>query len=211
MALLDAVASGVIPRKDVSVALARQIHAFKAPQIKQKLEATWGALKPASKEKAALLTKYKAALTPDAIQSADPLRGRIVFTQSCSSCHRLFDSGGNVGPELTGSDRKNLDYILENVLDPSASVAKDFKLTNFAMTDGRLISGIIREQTSKSVTVQTANEMLTISRDDIEETRPTDVSMMPEGLFDKLSEQEIRDLVAYLASKAQVPAAGSPR
>ena len=79
-----------------------------------------------------------------------------------ASCHRLFDSGGNVGPELTGSDRKNLDYVLENVLDPSASVPKEFKLTNFAMTDGRLISGIIREQTAKSVTVQTANETLTL-------------------------------------------------
>ena len=52
---------------------------------------------------------------------ADPDRGRAVFDRTCLSCHKLFDAGGDVGPDLTGSDRANPDYILENVLDPSAS------------------------------------------------------------------------------------------
>ncbi len=206
MALLDAIASGAIPRRDLSVALARQIGAIRSPKLSEKLESAWGSVKPASKEKAAALSRFKAELGPDALKKADPSRGRAVFAKTCASCHRLFAEGGDVGPELTGSDRKNLDYVLENVLDPSATVAKDYRLTNFAMKDGRLISGIIREQSPRAMTVQTANERLTIARDDIEETRLTDVSMMPEGLFEKLSEEEIRDLVAYLASPTQVPA-----
>ena len=89
---------------------------------------------------------------------ADPAGRPGVFNRTCLSCHKFFDAGGDVGPELTGSDRANPDYILENVLDPSAAVSRDFTVTNVATTDGRLVSGIIREQTPTSLVVQTANE-----------------------------------------------------
>lgn len=55
-------------------------------------------------------------------------RGRAVFQKTCANCHQLFDTGGAIGPNLTGSQRTNLDYLLENMVDPSASVAKDFQV-----------------------------------------------------------------------------------
>src|SRR5581483_8942774 len=119
--------------------------------------------------------------------------------------HRMFDAGGDVGPELTGSDRANLDYILENVLDPAASVGRDYRLTTLATRDGRLISGIVRETTDATLTIQTVNERIVLDRGVVEEAKETPDSMMPEGLFDKLSDDEVRDLVAYLAAPAQVP------
>jgi putative heme-binding domain-containing protein len=133
-----------------------------------------------------------------------------VFNRTCLQCHRLFDAGGDVGPDLTGSDRANPDYILENVLDPSAAVAREYTLTNIATTDGRLVSGIIREQNDRSVTIQTANERIVLPREDIDELKPSSVSMMPEGQLERLNPQEIRDLFAYLASGTQVapPAEG---
>ena len=79
-----------------------------------------------------------------------PRAGRAVFNRACLSCHRMFGAGGDVGPELTGSDRANPDYILENVLDPSAAVNRDYTMSNVATTDGRLLSGIIRDQTPTS-------------------------------------------------------------
>ena len=108
---------------------------------------------------------------------------------------------------MTGSDRANVDYILENVLDPSAAVSRDYTLTNLATTDGRLISGIIREQNDASLVIQTANERLVVPREDVEAIKPSTASMMPEGQLETLSKQEIRDLFAYLASTSQVPAA----
>ena len=103
-------------------------------------------------------------------------------------------------------------YILENVLDPSAAVAREYTLTNVATTDGRLISGIIREQNDRAMTIQTANERIVLPREDIEEVKPSTVSMMPEGQLERspnpclrLSSQEIRDLFAYLAASQQVP------
>jgi putative heme-binding domain-containing protein len=106
---------------------------------------------------------------------------------------------------LTGSDRANAEYILENVLDPSAAVSRDYTLTNLAMTDGRLISGIIREQNDASLVIQTANERIVVPREDIEAIKPSSNSMMPEGQLETLSDQDIRDLFAYLASTSQVP------
>jgi putative heme-binding domain-containing protein len=205
LALLEALQHGQIPRRDVSVSVARQIQAFTDKRINERLETVWGKIQPTSEAKAALAARYKAVLASDPDQPANPSRGRAVFNRTCLACHRLYDAGGDVGPELTGSDRANPDYILENVLDPSAAVSRDYTLTNLATTDGRLISGIIREQTDASLLVQTANERIMLSREDLEAIKPSPVSMMPEGLLDPLSPQEVRDLFAYLASTNQVP------
>src|SRR5262249_44109504 len=136
---------------------------------------------------------------------ANPSQGRAVYNRTCLQCHRLYDAGGDIGPELTGSDRGNVDYILENVLAPSSTVSRDYMLTNVATTDGRLLAGIVREQTPTSLVIQTANERIILPREDVEAIRPSATSMMPEGMLERLSSQEIRDLFAYLASAKQVP------
>ncbi len=212
MALLDAVERGLIPRRDLNVSIARQVLAFGDPKIQHRLETVWGKVQPTSKAKRSLLAKYKNLLASSQEPPADPARGRLVFNRTCLACHKLFDAGGDVGPELTGSDRANADYILENVLDPSAAVGRDYTMTTVATADGRLLSGIIREQSPTSLVVQTANERVVISRDDIEVMKPSNTSMMPEGLLEPLSTQEVRDLFAYLAATRQqpMPPAGKP-
>jgi putative membrane-bound dehydrogenase-like protein len=205
LALLQAIEQGRIPRRDLSVSVARQLLAFTDPRIRPRLEAVWGKIQPTSKTKAALVGKYKSVLASTQDPPADPARGRAIFNRACLSCHKLFDVGGDVGPELTGSDRANTDYILENVLDPSAAVSRDYTVTNVAMTDGRLVAGIIREQTPSSLVIQTANDRVVLSRDDVEAIKPSTTSMMPEGLLEPLSTQEIRDLFAYLAATRQLP------
>jgi putative membrane-bound dehydrogenase-like protein len=211
LALLDAVAKKTIPRRDVSLTIARQLLALGDPEVSKRLEAVWGSVRPTSNEKTSLLMKYRELLASDRYSPADATRGRIVFNRTCLSCHRLFDAGGDVGPDLTGSDRANSSYILENVLDPSAAVAREYTLTNVATTDGRLVSGIIREQNDHSLTIQTANERIVLPREDIEALKPSNVSMMPEGQLERLTPQEIRDLFAYLAASKQVPAATPAR
>ena len=204
LVLLNAVEGGRVPRVDLSIAVARQLQAFGDPKIGARLEAVWGKIQPTSKSKAALMTKYKSFLGSSQEPPPDSSRGRALFNRACLSCHKLFDAGGDVGPELTGSDRANTDYILENVLDPSAAVSRDYTLTNIATADGRLISGIVREQTDASLVIQTANERLVVPREDVEAIKPSNTSMMPEGLLDPFSPGEIRDLFAYLAASKQV-------
>ncbi len=204
LTLLEAVERHRIARRDLSVSIARQLLAFGDPRIQARLEAVWGKVQPTSKTKVALVSKFKSVLASAEYPPADPARGRAVFNRTCLTCHKVFDAGGDVGPELTGSDRANPDYILENVLDPSAVVSRDYTVTNVATTDGRLVSGIIREQTPTSLVIQTANDRVALPRDDVEAIKPSSNSMMPEGLLDPLSTREVRDLFAYLASSKQV-------
>jgi putative heme-binding domain-containing protein len=119
----------------------------------------------------------------------------------------MFGVGGDVGPELTGSDRSSVDYILENVLDPSTAVGRDYQLATIATTDGRILNAIIRAQDEASITVQTANDRFILPRESVEEMTISNTSMMPEGLLDKLSIDEVRDLFAYLSAPSQIPAA----
>ena len=202
LALLGAVENGTVPARDLNAGTARQLLAFQNKTIAERLEKVWGTLRPTAREKAPLIARYKAELTPERLKVADPARGRAVFQRQCAQCHALFGEGGDVGPNLTGSDRANLDYVLENVLDPSATVAKDYRLTTIATRDGRLLSGILRDQAEKTLTIQTVNERLTLDRSEVEELKESPQSMMPEGLFEKLSPEELRDLIAYLAARA---------
>lgn len=202
LALLSAIEAKAIPARDMSPFTARQLQAFGNKEISDKLSAVWGTIRPAGADKTSEMAKYKSMLTPDELQTADVANGRLVFNRICAACHKLNDDGADIGPDLTGSNRDNLDYVLENVLDPSAIVGRDYKLTIVATKDGRVMSGIIRERIERALVLQTANERITLSVDDIEELKESPVSMMPEGIFDKLTREEVRDLVGYLARKS---------
>lgn len=203
--LLDAVEKGTIPRAEVPLVAARQILALNDKGLANRLEKAWGKIQPASKERVALTKKWKAVLTAEVIKNADRGHGRTLFVKHCAACHKLFGEGGEVGPDLTGSQRANLDYLLENVLDPNAVVPKEYQVTNFVLADGRLVSGIVLRETPDGVSVRTANEMVVVPRGEIESRKSTTQSIMPEGLLDQLKPDEVRDLVGYLGSPEQVP------
>jgi putative membrane-bound dehydrogenase-like protein len=209
-ALLAAVAGGRVPSSDLSADLIRQLRNHKSRDLDARIGKVWGSVRETTGDRAALIAKFKAMLTAKPVRAPEPSLGRAVFTKTCQQCHILFGVGGQVGPDLTGSNRADLDYILANVLDPSALIGKDYQAHVVATTDGRVLTGLIRSETGDAVTLQTANETLTIPRNEIEERRQSDASMMPDDLWGPLSEHEVRSLVAYLASPAQVPLPEAP-
>jgi putative heme-binding domain-containing protein len=204
LALLDAVEKKNVPRGDITAHTARQLQALGNKQLSGRLTQVWGAVRRTSDAKDALMARYKALLTPDYLATANLVGGRRLFERNCGSCHRMYGKGGQVGPDLTGSNRKNLDYVLENVLDPSALINRDYKLTLVQTSDGRYITGIATEQPGGTLTVQTATQRIFLANDDIERMQPSELSMMPEGALDKLTDEETRDLVAYLKTETQV-------
>src|SRR5262249_54429438 len=123
LALLEAMERGQVQRKDLSAFTVRQLLGFNDKRLTDKITRVWGSIRPPSREKAALLAKYKALVSPAALKKADRGHGREVFARACASCHTLFDEGGKVGPDLTGSQRANPEYVLSKVLDPNAVVA----------------------------------------------------------------------------------------
>lgn len=205
LALVDALNDGKIPKKDVNEFHVRQMLAMKNDKLTQGLAAAWGTFRPVSKDKAKEMADYKKELSADALKAANPSKGRLVYTKSCGLCHRLFDDGTDIGPNLTGSQRANLDYVLENVLDPSAVVANEYKVHVIEMKNGRVITGFVKREDGAVLTLATLKDEVTVQKADIESRVKTEQSLMPEGLFQQLTKEEVRDLVAYLASPTQVP------
>jgi putative heme-binding domain-containing protein len=204
-ALLEAVADGRVNRREVTAFHARQILDFNDAGLTERLQQVWGDIRSSSAEKRAVMEQWKASLTEERLQEANRSAGRALFQKTCANCHVLFGSGKAVGPDLTGGNRRNLDYLLENMIDPSATVAADFRMTVFALKDGRVISGVVVDAQEKTLEVQTPTERLVLARADVEESRPTTQSLMPDGLLQNLSADEVRDLVGYLMSSEQVP------
>jgi putative membrane-bound dehydrogenase-like protein len=205
LALLDAIEQKTIARQDVSALVIRQLQALEDRAVSERLEKVWGQVRPASADKKTRIAQFKEQLSAQTLKLADLGRGRAIFAKTCASCHKLFDEGGRVGPELTGSQRANLDYVLDNVLDPSAIVPREYRANVLRLADGRVVQGVIAEEMPQIVVVQTPNETIRVPTGDIESRKESGLSMMPEGLFDRLSGEEIRDLVGYLASPQQVP------
>lgn len=133
----------------------------------------------------------------------DPSAGKIIYANLCAKCHKLFGQGGEVGPELTGYERGNALYWLENIVDPSAVIREEYASFVVETTDGRTLSGIIAAQDKTTVTLRDPEgRTVRLDRSKIEELRASPVSLMPEGQLSTLSEKQVRDLFAYLMSPA---------
>ena len=209
-ALLDAIAAKQIATGDVSADVIRQLRNLKDKAILERVSTVWGTVRDSSRDVANRIKDFKKMLATPAPEPVDVALGRAVFVKTCQQCHMLFGQGGKVGPELTGSNRADLDYLLSNVLDPSALMAKDYMPTVISTTDGRILTGIVRDEDAKSLTLQTANEVLQVPLSEIDERQASTKSMMPDDIFQPLKEHEIRALVAYLASPSQTPVLATP-
>jgi putative membrane-bound dehydrogenase-like protein len=204
LTLLDAVVKKIVPRSDISAYAARQLYALGDPQVRGRLRQVWGEVRDASPQKKEQLARYKALLTPNYLKRADLASGRLLFGKACQQCHMLYGEGGNIGPDLTGSNRGNLDYLLSNLIDPSAEVAQDYRMSIVTTTDGRLLTGMIVERMGDRFTLQTVTQRIALAKEDVDEIRDSPQSMMPEGQLDTMTREQIRDLIAYLSGKAKV-------
>ncbi len=168
------------------------------PAVQKQAEALYAQLNvDAAKQKAQL----EQLLTT--LSAGDVRRGQIVFHSekaACYSCHAIGYRGGNVGPDLTkiGSVRSERD-LLESIVFPSASFVRSFEPIAVATQDGKLYNGLIRGETADELILATGvNQEARIVRREIEEMRPSTVSVMPAGLDQQLTPQELADLVAFL-------------
>lgn len=142
------------------------------------------------------LAEVEAALRRGA---GNPYEGEATFAQRCANCHKLFFKGGNVGPDLTTYQRDNLGTMLISIVNPSAEVREGFQTITVETADGRILTGFPVDR-DQQVTVLRGldGQDVTLRADEIENLLPTGRSLMPEGLLEGLSEQQLRDLFAYL-------------
>ncbi len=195
--LLDALEKKTLTRQDLSENDARRMLAFKDAALTKRVEQVWGKLREQTpKQVEQQLAKFRKQF---AEMSGDRQAGQAVFEKNCMVCHKLFGKGHEVGPDLTGANRRDLEYLLVNILDPNRVVGRDYYSAVVFDKSGRVHTGLLVEDTPQRVTLKGENAKLTvIPRSEIEEFKVEEKSLMPEGLPDKMSEKEFRDLIAYL-------------
>ncbi|MDB5310620.1 MAG: hypothetical protein JWO38_4822 [Gemmataceae bacterium] len=209
-ALMAAVGEKKVPAADVSAETVRQLRNLQDKELDKLVAELWGSVRDTPADRKKLIDEWKRKLAAPAKAPPDLGLGRAVFAKTCQQCHTLYGGGGKVGPDITGSNRANLDYLLENIFDPSAVIPKEYAATRLALADGRIVTGIVKEETKAALTVVTATETVTIPVGDVDTRKPSDLSMMPDDVVKQVTEAELRALVAYLQNPAQVPMLATP-
>jgi putative membrane-bound dehydrogenase-like protein len=203
--LLDAIDRKVIPSANIDAATWRQFALLADSDLLNRAKTINPAI-GVTADQERTIQEWEQDFSNERLVRADASNGRARWNTLCAQCHKLFGEGGANGPELTGAQRSNLRYWLENVLSPSAIVAENYRVTAFQTADGRVVTGVPLTETEDAITIQTATEKVTLEKPEIVQRKPSSLSLMPSGILDPLSEQERADLLKYLMSPVQVPA-----
>ena len=196
--LVDAIEAGEVDSRELAASQVRQLLALGNARIQKVLESKWGVVQETPAAKLAAIERWKKELTAESLAGAKLENGAALFKKSCATCHKLYGEGLAIGPDLTGANRSNLDYLLMNIIDPSAVVPKQFTTSVIALNNGRVITGVVVGETEKTLTVQTDKEQLTLASDEIEQRRNSGKSLMPDGVMDALTPDQVRDLFAFM-------------
>jgi putative heme-binding domain-containing protein len=133
----------------------------------------------------------------------DPGQGAKVFEKTCVACHQLGGQGARIGPQLDGIGARGVDRLLEDILDPSRNVDQAFRTTNLALTDGRVVSGLLlREEGEVLVLADSQGKEVRVPRGQVEDRTLIQLSPMPANFADQVSEADLYDLLAHLLATA---------
>ena len=203
--LLTQITAKKIPATDLSPYHARQIIALNDKELSARLTEIWGNVRQSDEAKKERITQLHKTLTPEVREKAELSAGRLLFQSLCASCHILYGQGGKLGPDLTGSGRAELGYLLENIVDPSAIIPAEYRMSVLTLKDGRTLTGVISSTNDRTLTLHGLAKESTLEKGDIKEITQLANSIMPEGLLHALTPGQTRDLIAYLMHPTQVP------
>jgi len=132
-------------------------------------------------------------------RNGDVAKGKMLFGQSCATCHTVAGQGGQIGPVLNGAGAMGVDGLLRAVLTPNAAMEAGYRTFRVELKDGDLVDGFLVSQDNDAIILRQPNAQdRRIAQDDVRRAAYTKTSLMPEGLLDSLSETDATDLLAYL-------------
>ncbi|HLL95607.1 MAG TPA: PVC-type heme-binding CxxCH protein [Spirosoma sp.] len=198
--LTQAIKDKTVPKRDVPSYAARQLLRVVGSGFVE----VWGAIEHNGMDEKAY-AKYQRMANAKALSEADAVAGRKVFGRSCGPCHKMYGEGGIIGPELTGSNRANLDYLLFNILNPSGEIQDDYKMVVVTTRDGRTYTGNVASENERQVRMRVVGQdVVMLNKSDIQSREVTPVSMMPTGLLETLTDKEVVDLIAFMRTTEPV-------
>lgn len=196
--LVAAVDDGRVQPKHVTVDIARQLGLHHDPAVDAAVDRHWKTLLATgpTPEKTREMERIRELLRGGL---GNATKGQALFTGRCAVCHKLFDSGGTIGPDLTGYDRQSTDFWLMNIFNPSLEIREGFGAYVAKLKDGRILTGLLDAQGGGSITLKDlAGNRTTIRQAEVETLEASPVSLMPEGLLLGMSDSDLRDFFAYL-------------
>ncbi|MFO0876871.1 MAG: c-type cytochrome [Gemmataceae bacterium] len=197
--LLAQIEGGKTSPRTVPLDVVQKLALQTDPEIRRLVNKHWGRVRATPQEKQKEILRIAELLKKG---RGDPAAGKTVYANTCARCHKLFGQGGEVGPELTGYERSNSLYWMENIIDPSAAIREEYMTFIIQMDDGRLLTGIVAGQDKTTVTLKDPEgKLIRLNRARIEDMRASPISLMPEDQLKTLKEQQVRDLFAYLMTK----------
>jgi len=216
--LVKSIDAGRIDSKDVTLENLKRMTALQNAELNQQVEKHWGRIQANSaEEKRSAVNRLRLVLSPSGVVGRDAkgnlAEGKKVFQTACAICHKLFGEGNTIGPDLTTADRKNTDYLLTQIVDPSAYIRPEYLAYQAQLKDDRVIEGLVVESSPTAVTIlDRNNERHVLARAQISELKESALSLMPEGLLEALPPEGVMNLFAYLQSEPTQPphASNSP-
>src|SRR5262249_51526150 len=156
--------------------------ALQAPDLAATVRKHWGTTRGVTREER--LAEVRRLNNDLRAGPGDPVLGRRLYQDRCANCHRLHGQGGTIGPHLTSANRNDRDFLLVSLVDPSGVVRKEYQASVLAAKDGRVLTGLIVEQSPEAITLcDSKGQRTRVARSEVEELKESDVSLMPEALY----------------------------
>lgn len=186
---------------DVPQDVVQQLQSYDDPVMKELLAKVFGKTTVKTSEQSRLLINQlrKRLVGESGSVSGNFDKGEKLFVDNCGKCHQLFGEGQAVGPKLDGYERDNLDFWLIAIVAPNAEIREGYQSYAAVTHDGRVLTGMMSDQSTKTITLRDAANRLTIvKREDLEVLRAIPTSLMPQDTVSALTDQQLRDLFVYL-------------
>jgi putative heme-binding domain-containing protein len=195
--LLAAIGEKKLPASVLNINQVRALVSQNDAELAKAVRAHWGVVRTGRDPKREEFVNEMKTLiqkTP-----GDPLEGRVVYNKLCGQCHKMYGEGTEVGPDITTNGRSSFEQLLSNVFDPSLVIGAGYQPLTVATTDGRVLTGLVVENSDQRIVLKVQGGKLeTVAKGEVEESRQSEVSLMPEGIEKQLKPQEIADLFAFL-------------
>ena len=203
--LLNAVDTGAVDSNTIGRDSVLLIATYGDEHLQRLLTKHFGTIRLPGKEKAQRIRGIKDLLASGKMRG-NKTSGRHLFGKHCAQCHKFGDQGRDIGPDLTGYEMKNLDYLIPAIVDPNLGIRDGFELATLTLqpvgeAPPAILTGFLQEENGRTIAIKDLTGIRTVvARKDVASLNQTPVSVMPEGLLDPMTPQEIHDLIAYLQS-----------
>ena len=189
--MLDAIESGQVEPGSLDAVTRIKLAQYPDVDVRRRSAEV---LESAMSDRAQVLADYRDVLDLE----NDPERGEPVFERECAKCHLPRAERGRLGPNLSGVNNRDAETLLSHILDPSAAIRARFINYVLVTNNGYVHDGLLAGETAGTVTLRGEREDVTVLRRNIAELRASTVSLMPEGLEETMTRQELADVIAYL-------------